>query len=805
MASERREREMVLAPNEYAYVLDTTKGHVNCYVGPNKTSLAQTDQPVVFNGESKRFEHRDLSDAVCLFATAPANWYLVLKNPAQNGAHPTPGNSNAQPDLDVGRKVIVSGPASFPLWPGQMAKVIEGHRLRSNTYIYVRIYDVEAARAGWWAALARGGIGEGEAPEPPDFIAGEQRIIKGTEVSFYIPPTGVEVIPDSAGRFVRQAVTLQRLEYCVLVADDGRKRSVRGEAVVFPEPGERFLERGGQRKSKAIELSEITGVHVKVIAPYTDEEGVAYREGEELFLTGKDEIYFPREEHAIIRYGRHEVHRALAIPRGEGRYLLDRITGEITLKAGPTMCLPDPRREVIVRRVLTPRECALMFPGDEGARRRHTQGKHGAEASSRPQKSSKGAQQQSAAGESAFTGDAFTRPTTFEGPRTLTLDGGADGVITLDIWSGHAVQIVDRAGARRVVQGPASVMLAYDETVQPLSLSTGTPKTDRDPLHTAHLQVAGNKVSDQVEVITADLVRAQIHLTHRVTFEGPAEQWFAVADYVKLLCDHTRSKIKALARQRSIRALRASITELIRDALLGPRPESGARPGLRFEENGMRVYDVEVLGLEVADEEVAQLLAEAQRGVIKEEIEITHQEAALARRRRLEAVERALLEESQATELLGLALTEARAQRVHEGELARREQLASLAALERAQELADTERVAEILERRLANEQAVKAIELEHRRAEQALDLTEFNARVEGAVRQAEAIGGDLTSALHRLADAELMTALSENFGEMAAVEAQGLLATARRFLDFAPASVWPALKAPESDPVEAS
>ena len=42
----------MLAPNEYAFVLDTTKGHVNCYVGPNKTSLAQTDQPVRFDEPS---------------------------------------------------------------------------------------------------------------------------------------------------------------------------------------------------------------------------------------------------------------------------------------------------------------------------------------------------------------------------------------------------------------------------------------------------------------------------------------------------------------------------------------------------------------------------------------------------------------------------------------------------------------------------------------------------------------------------------------------------------------------------------
>src|SRR3990172_1411311 len=365
-----REREIVLAPNEYAYVLDTTKGHINCYVGPNKTSLAQTDQPVVFDPRSKRFAPVvEIADAIQLFATAPANWYLVLKNPATSRAHPNPGVSNTLAELAVGKKVNVAGPVSFPLWPGQMAKVIEGHRLRSNQYLWVRIYDAEeAARAGA-AALGGGGGGggEGENDGAPRFVTGAQHLIKGTEVSFYVPPTGVEVIPDADGRRVRDAVTLQRLEYCVLVGEDGRKTYVRGEAVVFPDPSQAFFAEHGRRAFKAIELSDITGLYLKVTAPYVDEDGEAHREGEELFSTGKDKIYFPRQEHAIIRYGEQELHHAIPVPRGEGRYVLDRLSGEVTLRRGPTMLLPDPRREVVTRRVLSDREAALFYPGNDEA------------------------------------------------------------------------------------------------------------------------------------------------------------------------------------------------------------------------------------------------------------------------------------------------------------------------------------------------------------------------------------------------------------------------------------------------------
>ena len=47
---------MILAPNEYAYISDETKGEVNVYVGPNKQSLAGTDRCVTFDLKTKRFK-----------------------------------------------------------------------------------------------------------------------------------------------------------------------------------------------------------------------------------------------------------------------------------------------------------------------------------------------------------------------------------------------------------------------------------------------------------------------------------------------------------------------------------------------------------------------------------------------------------------------------------------------------------------------------------------------------------------------------------------------------------------------------
>jgi major vault protein len=788
-----RERELVLAPNEYAYVLDTTKGHINCYVGPNKTSLAQTDDLVVFDDDSKRFRSVDMSEAVQLFATAPANWYVSLKNPAREGQHPSSATNNSLVELNIGEKVNIPGPVSFPLWPGQMIKVISGHRLKANQYLVARVYDAEEAQRSWREAL--GLPHETPDEEEPTFIAGERLVIRGTSASFYIPPTGVEVLTDERGRYVRDAVALARLEYCVLVSDDGSRAFVRGEAVVFPRADQRFWTRNDRRRFRAVELSDTTGLYVKVISPYVDDDGSEHREGEELFLTGTGRIYFPRAEHAIIRYGKHELHHAIAIPRGEGRYVLDRESGEVSLVRGPRMYLPDPRREVITRRVLADRECTLLFPNNAEALDVNRQLRGVA-----PAKKPAPLVVDTETGRTFAAPDddnaAFSRPDAFVAPRTITLDNKYEGAVTVDVWSGYAVQVVDKSGGRRVVRGPETVLLAYDETLEALSLSAGTPKSDDRRLRTAFLRLAGNKVSDCVEVTTADLVKAQVWVKYRVNFEGDdASAWFRVDNYVQLLCDHASSLIKARARRITIRELRATVTELVRDVVLGDKPEDGARRGLAFDENGMRVYDVEVLDLDVVDDEVENLLQGAQEAAIRQEISVAEKATAVANEHRLQQLERQLARERHETDLLALELQSLRDERQHDVEESRRKRQGALLQLEREQDLRDAEMRDEVRRKELETNGAEHAMELRRKGDLQELALKVHDARVAGTVRQAEAFSPHLIDALRRLGDEQLIAALSENFGELAAVEGRGVLETAKKFLDFVPASMVPTLR----------
>jgi major vault protein len=167
-----RERDILVASNEYAYVQDLTKGDIVLYVGPTKISLSNTERLVELRADRFVPVRSDESGpGVSPFVSASSAQYVVLENPAKDAAARPVKGSNSAVELLTGRRVVVSGPASFPLWPGQKARVVNGHELYEDQYLRVRVYDAV----------------EGEA-----LSIGTERIIKGSEVSYWVPKTGLE-------------------------------------------------------------------------------------------------------------------------------------------------------------------------------------------------------------------------------------------------------------------------------------------------------------------------------------------------------------------------------------------------------------------------------------------------------------------------------------------------------------------------------------------------------------------------------------------------------------------------------------
>ena len=787
-----RDRDLIIPQNQYAFVLDKTKGIVGVCVGPFKTSLAGTDQPVRYDEDKREFVECDLILAIKQFPVARDGAYLVLENPAREDRHPKQGASGME-DLDYGRKVNIRGPVTFPLWAGQIARVIPGHNLKSNEYLLVRVYNEEEAMKNWSEAVIKPqsvtvnkegreenkdvntqeedkSVKEKEVPKP-DLTTGKQITIKGTEVSFYIPPTGIEVLPEIDGNFVRKAVTLERLEYCILLDEDGNKRYVKGPAVVFPKPTEMFITENNSKKFRAIELNEISGIYIKTIADYKDEDGKDHKVGEELFITGKERmIYYPREEHAIVKYGEQEKHHSVAIPAGEARYVLNRLSGEIILKKGPCMFLPDPRTEVIVRRVIDPKIASIWFPGNDEALEYNkrmmniTRSKRADEfvterealTNARPLSSSFSADVdtmlRAAASIEKFAGDSIDRKTTFTPPRTITLDTKYSGAVSIDIWTGYAILIIGKGGSRRVVVGPKTVLLEYDETLGIMELSTGKPKTDNVLLKTAYLRATNNKVSDVITVETKDLVKVEIRLSYLVNFTGEPEKWFDAENYVKLLTQHLRSVIANAIKKKGIEEFYDNSTDIIRDTVLGESDGTNERSGHLFRENGMHIYDVEVLSVKITDDNIAMSLIRAQREVVSQTLELA------ARRRELESVKEKEKISQEIAHLKNATVIEIFKLQIEETKERLKSSIEKLEA-----ELVEKIKDIEINKAKLTREKDAADQEVEIANNKQKMQIEKIKADTEQAVNILEAIQPELIATMKAVGNQELAKTLARH------------------------------------------
>ena len=806
------QKDLVLSINEYAYVLDRTKGNVLCHVGPTKTSLSQSDELVRFDSKSKRFVPCSYSDAISLFASAPENWYLVLKNPTSNGRRPTAGTSNNLPeDIQVGRKINIPGPVSFALYPGQMAKAVKGHALRTNQYLLARVYDAQSA-------IAEGGKvldaeGNEIVPENRNYVNGQILVIKGTDISFYIPPTGIEVIPlqnqDKNG-YIRDAVTLERLEYCILKDENGNKRYVHGPKVVFPEPTENFVTspKGGYI-FRAVELSPISGIYVKVIAEYSDDDGTVHPVGEELFITGKEQmIYYPRPEHAIINYDEKILHHAVAIPEGEGIYVMNRLNGKIETIKGPAMYLPDPRTEVVVKRKLSAHECELWFPGNKQALE-YNAGLTEKALEKAIAKSVKAATSNldSTAAYSISnsvnninrefqtlayleTNAGISRGTSYTKPRTITIDNKYDGVVSLNIWTGYAVNVVSKNGTRKVVRGPQTILLDYDQTLEELQLSTGKPKTTDRLEKTVYLHYENNKVSDCINIETKDFVQAVVKVSYCVNFDPTyMDDWFSIDNYIKYLCDRERSLIKREAKKYTIEEFYQNYSEIVRNvAIDAARPtkkdkdNSDRHEGRFFRENGMYVKDCEVLSIDV-ETDIAEILEQHQREMVEKGLELSDAEA------RVKVAEALFEAEKKENELASTKLInkmnlqgeEARRKLDIQSEVNRKQEAEKLAAKQAEKDMQVL--IDAIHEADLARKQKDADMRLVQAQNELGIQQAKQKSYADTVAKIMNSISPDLVAALTSQSNAQVMETIANAVGPYAIANGESIADTANKLL----------------------
>lgn len=802
-----RQRDLVLSTNEFCFLQSKTNGAIKTYTGPITMTISAQESLVVFNPKTKRFEEtQDFDRARQIFVSAPEGWYVVLKNPTEDNSHPEAAKAVNSPALQIGHKINIPGPCSFSLYPGQMTRVIRGHRLRSNQYLLARVYDAEAAKKGSESATMIDAEGNEVTSKQEDYFVGQLLVIKGTEVSFYIPPTGIEVIPvenkngEGTGTYVRDAVTLERLEYAILKDEDGEKRYIHGPAVVFPKPTETFVAapKGGLI-FRALELSPISGIYVKVIAAYDDVDKagnkIHHPIGEELFITGNDQmIYYPRPEHAMIQYDGKYMHHAIAIPEGEGRYILDRLSGKIKTVKGPQMYLPDPRKEVVVKRKLTRKECELMYPGnmevilynegltEQATERAANKGLLKADAITDVINNAYSTSNQEST-LAIFEANAnISRGVSYTKPRTITLDTKYDGVVSIDVWTGYAINIVSKTGKREVVLGPTTRLLDYDETIEAMELSTGKPKTTDELLRTGFLRVENNKISDIIDVQTSDFVNVQIKVSYCVNFlKEYKDKWFNVENYVKYLTDHMRSLLKREVKNHTIEDFYQNSTDIVRNIVLNISDDK-KEVGRTFAENGMKVYDVEVLAVTV-EAMVREMLNKHQREQISKTLELTNASAQMEATRKLAEIEKekAELQNKNALYIAELEQKEKEDILDKKEALKQKERAAEEAALQAQNDLQELKTL--IQEAELARTKARNELDIAKTKDLAEIEKARQTAYAETVKKIMESVSPDLVAALSTKANADLLTEATKSMAPYAIAKGESVADTVNKLM----------------------
>ena len=922
--NERGSRKIPVTERQFLWVQDDDKGEVTLHVGPTMVSPTAADRVVIDDGDGGFRE--DTSSRPQRLIEVGDHQYAVLYNPLlENDGGPNGrfrvGRNETRP-LKNGTRAMIPGPCSFYLRPGQRAEVRDAHELSASQYLVVKVYgpldptapyhDVTVRSAAITRATAEALDGR---PQPlPDAAAGKPLmrgqliVVRGIDTQFYIPPSGVDIVPDTSvdesgatlsavtaqrlvaqmqqqiqsapppkgqppqpspeplspsfdeleeseaerskakravaqyqsqaafvdqaartrqrvqvpgkpmpppppmpsappapgapspvrgevavsapatnagpvppaslddllasdsvrkaierearqARLVRHAAVLGEKEFCVLIDPDGKREIKVGPARVFPGPYDTFMTKGSRNRTyDAYELLPQRALWLRVISSISREDMAAkmprgvqldkemYYPGDEILLSGVSGFFFPFNEievlspqtgEAVVGNDHSSVFiEAIGIDQKSGIYVRDLTTGEVRLIRGKQSYLVDPRKEIHITRTLSIAEWNLWI------------------APSEPHK---------------ITNKSMMTP----------------WAVSIIVPHNTAV-LATSAAAQRVIEGPCVTLLEYEETLVPLRLSTGTPKSDEHPLQTCFLRTVGNRVSDIIEVETSDFVRIHIRTSYSVTFlRDHKDKWFNCENYIQVMCDHLRSIVRSRMRTIALSSLWPQVSQVVRDTILGPRgtePGSEGRKGRFFADNGMLVTEVEILEAEIQDSVIAELMKNVQResvmlaigdrqaqekvtsAKLRSELEKQQTELQMAGKQR----------EAQLGELVRKLKHEAELSNLRERELVQGEQSRLVSERELVEIRAKLERESlaqkaqlDALTREASTKASAQATlhseEIEHLSRVRALEIQLLDAQARAVVAERTSVQPQLVEALTALGDKALLSEVAHN------------------------------------------
>ncbi len=319
--------------------------------------------------------------------------------------------------------------------------------------------------------------------------------------------------------------------------------------------------------------------------------------------------------------------------------------------------------------------------------------------------------------------------------------------------------VINKTGKRTVEVGPKTVLLEYDETLMPLELSTGRPKTDTKLFRTPYLRITNNRIGDKINVETQDLVQVSVEISLLVNFEGSPKggnKWFETENYVRVLTDNVRSRMRNAVKRVGVQEFYANATNIIRDAILGASTD-GKRSGLLFAENNMRISDIDVLDVTIEDPSVRKLLTEAQANTLLEDVQLHDAKEDAKRIAEFERLRRAEMDEKEKTatrEAERVAATTKRA--LEQG----------LAQAESALKINEAKAAADLI---LANaERDLEEIKIELDKKRSAQEMIRIAEETLQYTKRAEAFTPKLIAAIQALGDKQFAQGVIEAIGPAA-------------------------------------
>lgn len=229
-----------------------------------------------------------------------------------------------------------------------------------------------------------------------------------------------------------------------------------------------------------------------------------------------------------------------------------------------------------------------------------------------------------------------------------------------------------------------------------------------------------------------------------------------------------RSILRHMIKQHGVEFFYANATTLIRDAILGVAGENDGRRGYIFEENGMHIYDVEVLDVKIGDQAIADLLIEAQHATVQQTLELASQKRNLEVTREKERIKQQIAEAEASTQQLMLNLQTDEVGQQLVLNLAKIEAEAEAKSKQLTARLEQQDPLNQINEAELARQKSEHDLELSLAQQQLEQRLEELKAEVEAVVNKAEAVSPQLVSALQAFGDKALAEKMAESMAPLA-------------------------------------